>query len=203
MFTGIIKQIGEVKSITDGQSIITLEIKIEDVSGLEIGASIAIDGACLTVVKFNSESKHVWFDVIPETLQRTTLGQLEVGNEVNIERSLKIGDELGGHLVSGHVYCMGTVESSQTSGESIDLKIGFPNHVSKYIAEKGYIAIDGISLTIGKVSSNSFNLHIIPETQIATTLCKKQVGQSVNLEIDTMTMNIVDTTERILAERGL
>ena len=203
MFTGIIKQIGQIKSVSHGETVVQLRIEIEDVLNLEIGASVAIDGACLTAVKIDENTNEVWFDVIPETLERTTLGGLSEGDRVNVERSLKMGDELGGHLVSGHVYCKGTITSNQDKGEAIDLKIKVPSSVSKYISEKGYIAVDGISLTIGKVEQNVFNLHIIPETQIATTICKKQIGTDVNIEVDTMTMNIVDTTERILKERGL
>ena len=203
MFTGIIKQIGEIISVSHGETVVQYTIQIEDVQNLEIGASVAIDGVCLTAVKIDEKSRQVGFDVIPETLDRTTLGGLSQGDKVNVERSLKMGDELGGHLVSGHVFCKGIINSNRDNGEAVDLRIEVPPSVMKYIAEKGYIAVDGISLTIGKVEQNEFNLHIIPETQIATTLCSKDVGNGVNIEIDTMTMNIVDTTERILKERGL
>jgi riboflavin synthase len=142
----------------------------------------------------------VTFDVIPETLERTTLGERVVDDEVNIERSLRYGDEVGGHLLSGHIIGRGLFTYSQKVGEGAQLKIKAPPSIQKYIQTKGYIGIDGISLTLGEVHENEFDLHIIPETLRLTTLGSKQVGDAVNIEIDSTTMMIVETVERLIKE---
>ena len=198
MFTGIVQGTGIVVAIEEKETIHTLTIEIPNTDNLAIGASVAVDGACLTAIHI--DGLHVNFDVIPETLQRTTLGGLQVGHSVNIERSLKFGDEIGGHLLSGHIMSTGIVRSVQENGEGIDVHILVPSDVQKYVMEKGYIAIDGISLTIGSVNEGVFSLHIIPETLRLTTLGSKAVGDAVNLEIDSATQAIVSTVERVLQE---
>ena len=130
-------------------------------------------------------------------MSRSTLGDLEIGGVVNFERSLKFGDEIGGHLLSGHVIATGLVQDKVETGEGLDLSILMPLSIEKYIMEKGYVAIDGISLTIGKVDDLRFNLHIIPETIRQTKINSKQVGDAVNIEIDSMTQTIVSTVERL------
>ncbi len=194
MFTGIIQGTGCIQSV-NGDSIVTIDVQIPSTDGLEIGASVSIDGVCLTAT---SVSDTVTFDVIPETLERTTLGSLSSGSNVNVERALKFGDELGGHLLSGHI--MGTAEI--VAVENQDYTIQCPPEMAEYIQEKGYIAVDGISLTIGKTSGKGgFDVHIIPETLRLTTLGSKGVGDQVNIEIDAMTQAVVETTKRLMESR--
>ena len=198
MFTGIVQGLGTIKSIEEGNGITTFSIACPDTQNLAIGASVAIDGVCLTATSI--KHKLVTFDVIPETLERTTLGERVVDDEVNIERSLRYGDEVGGHLLSGHIIGRGLFTYSQKVGEGAQLKIKAPPSIQKYIQTKGYIGIDGISLTLGEVHENEFDLHIIPETLRLTTLGSKQVGDAVNIEIDSTTMMIVETVERLIKE---
>lgn len=198
MFTGIVQGLGTIKSIEEGNGITTLSIACPDTQNLVIGASVAIDGICLTATSI--KDKLVTFDVIPETMERTTLGERVANDEVNIERSLRYGDEVGGHLLSGHIIGRGLLTYSENIGEGAQLKIKAPPSIQKYIQTKGYIGIDGISLTIGEVHENEFDLHIIPETLRLTTLGSKQVGDAINIEIDSTTMMIVETVERLLKE---
>ena len=177
----------------------TLQIRVPSTEGLQIGASISIDGVCLTATAFADEI--VSFDVIPETLEKTTLGQLEQGHRVNVERSLRYGDEVGGHLLSGHIIGRGLVSKSERVGDGAQYSIIAPPDVRKYIVSKGYVGIDGISLTIGDVSEDHFDLHLIPETLRLTTIGDKQVGDAVNLEIDLTTMMVVETVERMMKEK--
>lgn len=195
MFTGIVQGTAKIVDIEQKESIRTIFIDLPNVELLEIGASVSIDGVCLTATEINDGI--VSFDIIQETLSRSTLGDLEIGGVVNFERSLKFGDEIGGHLLSGHVIATGLVQDRVETGEGLDLSILMPLSIEKYIMEKGYVAIDGISLTIGKVDDLRFNLHIIPETIRQTTINSKQVGDAVNIEIDSMTQTIVSTVERL------
>ena len=162
MFTGIVQGKGVIASIEFGNDIATLRIQVPSTEGLMIGASVSIDGVCLTATEFSENI--VAFDVIPETLDKTTLGQLETGSEVNVERSLRYGDEVGGHLLSGHIIGRGLVKKANVVGDGAQYTILPPPDVRKYIARKGYIGIDGISLTIGDVHDDGFDLHLIPET---------------------------------------
>lgn len=198
MFTGIVQGTGQIAEVIEGETIKTFKIEIPNTESLEIGASVSVDGVCLTATSI--VNKIASFDVIQETLTRTTLGQLEKGDIVNIERSLKFGDEIGGHLLSGHIIATGLVNEKIDSGEGMDLSIIAPPSIEKYLIEKGYVAIDGISLTIGEVSNSRFNLHIIPETMKQTKIASKQVGDAVNIEIDSTTQTIVSTVERIIAK---
>ena len=198
MFTGIVQGRGEIVSIESGNEITTLRIRVPSTEGLAIGASISIDGVCLTATEFAEGI--VSFDVIPETLEKTTLGELEVGGLVNVERSLRYGDEVGGHLLSGHIIGRGIISKADAVGDGAQYTIMSPPDVRKYIVSKGYVGIDGISLTIGDVHDDAFDLHLIPETLRLTTLGEKQVGDAVNLEIDSTTMMIVETVERMMKE---
>ena len=198
MFTGIVQGRGEIVSIESGNEITTLRIRVPSTKGLAIGASISIDGVCLTATEFAEGI--VSFDVIPETLEKTTLGELEVGGLVNVERSLRYGDEVGGHLLSGHIIGRGLISKADRVGDGAQYTILSPPDVRKYIVSKGYVGIDGISLTIGDVHDDGFDLHLIPETLRLTTLGEKQVGDAVNLEIDSTTMMIVETVERMMKE---
>ena len=195
MFTGIVQGTGNVQSVR-GESILTIGIQIPSTEDLEIGGSVAIDGVCLTAT---SVGDTVTFDIIPETLERTTLGSLACGSNVNVERALKFGDELGGHLLSGHI--MGKAEIVAVVNE--DYTIQCPSEMGEFIQEKGFIAVDGISLTVGKTDGEGcFDVHIIPETLRLTTLGSKSTGDYVNIEIDAMTQAVVETTKRLMAERG-
>lgn len=197
MFTGIVAGKGKIVSI-EGEDVIRIVINFQDVTTdeLQIGASVSIDGVCLTVVEFNSSN--VSFDVIPETLTLTTIGKRVPGDFVNLERALRMGDELGGHLLSGHIMDMGVVASRVEGEDHLDLHIECTPKIMKYVQEKGYLAIDGISLTVGELSKTGFDLHLIPETLGVTTIGSKQVGERVNIEVDSMTQTIVSTVERIL-----
>lgn len=199
MFTGIVQGTGSILQIEPKEAIHTLTIDLPNTQDLNTGASVSVDGVCLTAVSIQGQK--VCFDVITETLTRTTLGQLTVGQQVNIERSLKFGDEIGGHLLSGHIMATGIVHSKTKRGEGFDFTIRIPEDIRKYVMEKGYIAVDGISLTIGEVRKGVFSLHIIPETLRLTTLLSKEVGDAVNLEIDSTTQTIVATVERVLEEK--
>ena len=195
MFTGIVAGTAEITRIIEKKEIRSFSIDLGPyLENLTVGASVSIDGVCLTVVSINGDI--VDFDVIDETLRRTTMSMKEEGDNVNIERSLKFGDELGGHILSAHIMTKARILEIEDKGEGMDIIIEIPEDVNPYIMEKGYIAIDGISLTIGSVSNNSFELHIIPETLRVTTIGQKDVGEFVNLEIDSQTQSIVQTIMR-------
>lgn len=201
MFTGIVQGVGEVITKTSHNTVTSMTIKLPNVKSLAIGASVSINGVCLTVVSLDSNI--VQFDIIDETLKRTNLGDISVGDFVNIERSLKFGDEVGGHVLSGHIFDTGIINSKAKKGDQMSLSILAPPSIQKYLTEKGYIAIDGISLTVGEIKDGCFDLHIIPETMRLTIIDSKQVGDIVNIEIDSNTQLIVETIERLLEERGV
>ena len=201
MFTGIVQGVGEVITKTSHNTVTSMTIKLPNVKSLAIGASVSINGVCLTVVSLDSNI--VQFDIIDETLKRTNLGDISVGDHVNIERSLKFGDEVGGHVLSGHIFDTGIINSKAKKGDQMSLSILAPPSIQKYLTEKGYIAIDGISLTVGEIKDGCFDLHIIPETMRLTILDSKEVGDIVNIEIDSNTQLIVETIERLLEERGV
>ena len=201
MFTGIVQGVGEVITKTAHNTVTSMTIKLPNVESLAIGASVSINGVCLTVVSLDSNI--VQFDIIDETLKRTNLGDISVGDFVNIERSLKFGDEVGGHVLSGHIFDTGIINSKAKKGDQMSLSILAPPSIQKYLTEKGYIAIDGISLTVGEIKDGCFDLHIIPETMRLTILDSKEVGDIVNIEIDSNTQLIVETIERLLEERGV
>ena len=196
MFTGIVSGTAPILRIAEGGGIRKITVDLGDfLDGLETGASVSLDGVCMTVVSM--DSGEVTFDAISETLDRTTLSDRSEGDRLNVERSMRLGDELGGHILSGHV--MGTAEiiESRTVGEGLDLQISIPDGCSPFIMEKGFIAVDGMSLTVGKCDEESFGLHIIPETLRITTLDKKVVGDRVNIEIDSRTQAVVETMLRM------
>lgn len=197
MFTGIVQGTGTIISIDKKGTSSTISIDLGELSShLSLGSSVSIDGVCMTVT--NQKDTIVFFDAIQETLSRTTLGQAVEGDMVNLERALKMGDELGGHLLSGHIMCKSSVVSRKNNGEGVDLQISVNDQLKPYIMEKGYIAIDGISLTIGKVNQNTFNLHLIPETLERTTINSKIEGSLVNIEIDSITQAVVSTVTSIM-----
>tara|TARA_Y100000739_G_scaffold13678_1_gene11237 strand:- start:189 stop:791 length:603 start_codon:yes stop_codon:yes gene_type:complete len=200
MFTGIVAAACEVVATEQGDEVRSILVNLrghdED---LEIGASVAIDGVCMTVV--TTQDGRVQFEAIPETLERTTIGFLRQGSRVNIERSLRMGDELGGHILSGHVMSTARILQRTEKGEGIDLLIEHQDDTKPYILEKGYVAVDGMSLTVGEVHSEGFNLHIIPETLRITTIGEKSEGDFVNIEVDSRTQAVVDTIRSMEIER--
>ena len=198
MFTGSVSGIVPVNSVENKGSFwaITVDLgRFKD--GLEIGASVSLDGVCLTVVSIDENI--VQFDIIEETLNRTTFGSIKAGKSVNVERSLKVGDELGGHILSGHVLTTAKIIKRIENEGSIDLLIENKEEFSDYILQKGYVSIDGMSLTIGRVTEDYFSLHIIPETLRVTTIEAKSEGDRVNIEIDSRTQAIVDTIRNMEA----
>ena len=201
MYTGIVSGTAPVIAVADGEGIRTLTIDLDGFSdGLQIGASVALDGVCMTVVSL--DGTEVRFDAIEETLGRTTLERAIQGHMVNVERSLRMGDELGGHILSGHVMMTAKIIGRVERGEGLDLVIENPLEARPYILEKGFIAIDGMSLTIGETSDEGFALHIIPETLRVTTIEEKEVGDSVNLEIDSRTQAVVETVMRNMGDKA-
>lgn len=183
MFTGLITDLGEVVSVkaSDGGS--RFDIKTGyDTASIDTGASIACNGCCLTALDMTSDTFSV--DVSHESLSRTTLGQWQVGRRINLERSLKLGDEMGGHLVSGHVDCVAEVMSREQDGDSVRFSFHVPSGFARFIAEKGSVAVDGVSLTVNEVGDESFGVNIIPHTCAVTTFGGLRAGDTVNIEID-------------------
>ncbi|WP_019617033.1 riboflavin synthase [Psychromonas ossibalaenae] len=202
MFTGIVQRKAEIVSIEKKDQLHRLEVALAKAhqDGLTTGASIANNGTCLTVVKMTDTA--VFFDVIEETLKVTNLADLVVGSEVNIERAAKFGDEIGGHLLSGHVHTQAEIVTINRTDTNCDICFSIDAQWLKYILPKGFIAIDGISLTLGDVDNGQFWVHLIPETLAVTNLGSRQVGERVNIEIDSQTQAIVDTVERMMLERA-
>ena len=201
MFTGIVTAVGEVEAIERRNGLMRLTVASPyDAAGVEIGASICHDGCCLTVVETKGRQggmTHV-VDVAAESLDVTTLGHLHVGAHVNLERSLKVGDELGGHIVSGHVDGQGEVVSVAADGEGWRLRIKAPAALAPLIAQKGSIAINGVSLTVNEVEDDVFGVLIIPHTWQVTTLSRLSPGARVNLEVDMLARYVA----RLLQAKG-
>jgi riboflavin synthase len=183
MFTGIISDIGEVVARDGGRFSIRCGYAAH---GIALGASIACDGACLTAVAVEPAGAGSMFtvDVSNETLSKTTLHDWQPGRRINLERALKAGDELGGHIVAGHVDGVGRIGQMRSDGQSRRFTIEAPPDLARYIAPKGSIALDGISLTVNEVEGNAFGINIIPHTLTHTTLGAKKPGDRVNLEVD-------------------
>ncbi|MBA4820014.1 riboflavin synthase subunit alpha [Pantoea ananatis] len=202
MFTGIVQGTAEIVSIEDKGLFRThvARLTADLLPGLALGASVAHNGCCLTVTEINGDL--VSFDLIKETLRVTNLGDVRQGDVVNIERAAKFSDEIGGHLMSGHI--MTTAEICKIvrseNNREVWFKIQDPLQM-KYILHKGFVGIDGISLTVGDVTKTKFCVYLIPETLERTTLGAKTFGDRVNIEIDPHTQAIVDTVERVLAQR--
>lgn len=183
MFTGLIEAVGELVSIEkrgeSGSLTVKCALPAEEIA---IGASIAVNGACLTAVRIGGGT--ITFDVSPETIERTAFKHLKAGSPVNLERAMRLSDRLDGHLVSGHVDCVATVGERRESSGNIVFSFRFPAPFAKYIAAKGSVAIDGISLTVNSVGPDSFSVNVIPHTAAKTTLLGKRVGDRVNIETD-------------------
>lgn len=202
MFTGIIQGTAPVVAIEEKSNFRVHKIKFPKalLPELELGASVAHNGCCLTITAI--EKDVISFDLMKETLRVTNLGNLKVGDSVNLERAARFGDEIGGHLMSGHVICQAEIAKILTSENNRQIWFKMPEALMKYVLYKGFIGIDGISLTIGEVSKGRFCVHLIPETLERTTLGTKRLGDTVNIEIDPQTQAIVDTVERVLESRA-
>ena len=179
MFTGIVEEIGRVTLAQPRNLVITAS---QVLRGMELGGSIAVNGVCLTVTKFDSNSFSV--DIMPETIRRTNLELLGVGGEVNLERPLTLEKQLGGHLVQGHIDDTGRVTSVTWDGEAMLVRFEAPPEVMRYVVRKGFIAVDGVSLTIADCDASSFLVSIVEYTRKHTTLGSRRVGDLVNLEVD-------------------
>lgn len=204
MFTGIVQGTAPVVAIDEKSNFRThvVEMPTEMLPELALGASVAHNGCCLTVTEVNGN--RVSFDLMKETLRITNLGDIKVGDVVNLERAAKFSDEIGGHLMSGHIICTAEIAKIYTSENNRQVWFRLPSDdLMKYVLHKGFIGIDGISLTIGEVVGNRFCVHLIPETLARTTLGKKRLGHKVNIEIDPQTQAVVDTVERVLAQREI
>lgn len=197
MFTGIVQGMATVEEVTAAPGLSTFVIRLPEdkVDGVTIGASVAINGTCLTVTR--QEGNALYFDAMQETLRLTTLGDLKPGDAINFERAARIGDEIGGHLLSGHIHTTATTVEILRPENNVTLWFEVPDDWTRYIFAKGYIAINGASLTIGEVQGNRFNIHLIPETLRATTFGTTTEGDRVNIEIDSQTQTIVDTLARL------
>ncbi|MBE6858589.1 MAG: riboflavin synthase [Ruminococcus sp.] len=183
MFTGIVEEVGTVREIRKGQTSSFIEIQAKTVlSDVHIGDSIAVNGVCLTVTEFSADSFRA--DVMNETLNRSSLGSLRSGSHVNLERAMPANGRFGGHIVSGHIDGTGVITDIRRDGISVWYTIGTTAAVMRYIVEKGSVAIDGISLTVAKVTDSSFSVSIIPHTAEQTVLSYKKTGDTVNLEND-------------------
>ena len=190
MFTGIIEEVGKVLSTSATRLVISAP---QVVDGMKPGDSIAINGACLTVTDFDGASFSV--DIMPETLKRTNLGQLKAGDGVNLERPVALGGRLGGHLVQGHIDDTGRVMSLDWEGEALLIRFEAPPEVLRYIVPKGFIAVDGISLTVTEKDASSFRVSVVEYTRQNTTLGSRKVGDVVNLEVDIIAKYVTQFTQ--------
>ncbi len=203
MFTGITQGTFPVVRIERKPDLLSYEVELGEAlaEGLVPGASVSIDGVCQTVVSCNG--RRVRFDAIRETLDLTTLSGLQEGDSVAVERSARVGDEVGGHDVAGHVIGTGEVARIKRDGDICDLHIRVSRDWLKYIFAKGFIAVDGSSLTVCKLDpTGGFDIHLIPETLRLTNLGSKKEGERVNIELDPRTLAIVETVERVMEQRS-
>ena len=198
MFTGIVQEIGEIKECNKTSSGKSIEIYATSsfTENLQEGASVSVNGVCLTVVSSNNKS--MIFDVIKETLRITNLDDIKIGSMVNLERSLKYGDEVGGHLLSGHVSCKGKSQLIKNDGE-VELKVECPKEWIDDVLLKGYVAINGASLTVAKKERDSFSVYLIPETLGATNLSQYSEESFLNIEIDQSTYSSINAERSKLA----
>lgn len=202
MFTGIVQGMGTVvaiekPSVDFRRHIIELPETMAD--HLHIGASIANNGCCLTITKI--EERCVHFDLMAETLAKTNLGLLKVGDKVNLERAARFGDEIGGHIMSGHILTQTEILAIHESEYHKTLWIMLPEQLKPYLLEKGFIGLDGCSLTIGRVTEQYLSVHLIPETLQRTLFGSRIVGDKINVEIDAQTQAIVDTVKKLLSAK--
>ncbi|GLR64198.1 riboflavin synthase [Marinospirillum insulare] len=204
MFTGIVQGMAKLQYLERKTNLSTFGVHLPTAAreGMQVGASVALNGVCLTITHWDEQA--VYFDAMIETLRLTNLGALQEGDLVNFERAARFQDEIGGHLMSGHVIDQVTLTARQElDEENLRLEFTVPEQWMKYIFAKGYIGLNGCSLTVGEVEENCFSVYLIPETRRATTFGAMPEGTQVNLEIDPQTQVIVDTVERVMAARGI
>ncbi len=198
MFTGIVRYLGIVDDvrISDNRSALTLTVDIGYLADdIKVGDSVSINGVCLTVVSKDNSSSKVTFNVIGETVKRTNLGMIKKGDRVNIEPSLRVGDSIDGHFVLGHVDCMGTIVDKVEEKDQVIMSIRVDNKdIMRYVAEKGSIAVDGVSLTVVSCSNDTFTVALIPHTLEVTTLGIKGKGERVNIEVDILARYVMKST---------
>jgi len=196
MFTGIITDQGRVLEMTQAGDLTVKLATAYDVAGIDLGASIACDGVCLTVVDLGRTPEN-WFavQVSAETLSKSNLGTWDIGRAVNLERALKVGDELGGHIVSGHVDGIATVVEVRDEGDSTRVTFEAPSDLARFIAPKGSVALNGTSLTVNEVAGTRFGINFIPHTKAVTTWGRVAVGDAINLEIDTLARYVARLAE--------
>ena len=203
MFTGIVQGMGRVVSVEQPAADFrthTVELPEDMAGGLQTGASVAHNGCCLTVTE--TDGRTARFDLMAETLDKTNLGRLKAGDLVNLERAARFGDEIGGHLMSGHITATTEILLIERTEHNTTMHFALPAALKPYILPKGFVGLDGCSLTIGSVGEDSFCVHLIPETLRRTLFGTRQAGDTVNLEIDPQTQAVVDTVGRILAANG-
>tara|TARA_B110000014_G_scaffold229866_1_gene191001 strand:- start:289 stop:912 length:624 start_codon:yes stop_codon:yes gene_type:complete len=202
VFTGIVEGTGLVTKVDSSKNLtkISIQMPVDFSNGIKIGASVCVDGVCLTVSSINENE--LSFDVIIETLNVTTFNEIKVNDVVNVERSMKLGDEIGGHILSGHVSTIASISEIDNPENNHIISFSTDSETIRYIFPKGYIALNGVSLTVGDVdkSNKTFNVYLIPETLRLTNLGSKTVGDKINLEIETQTRNMVDTISEINKE---
>lgn len=197
MFTGIVTDLGRVTAL-EQKGDLTLRIASRyDANSIDIGASIACSGVCLTVIAKGAQDGGSWFDmqVSAETVSLTNLSSWTIGTRINLERALKVGDELGGHIVSGHVDGVATVVALRPEGDSTRFEFEAPAQLARFIASKGSVALDGTSLTVNEVSGTRFGVNIIPHTKAVTTWGQTKLGDKINLEIDTLARYVARLAE--------
>jgi riboflavin synthase len=193
VFTGLVEEAGRVAEVVPGAAGARLVVAAEAVlDGLRVGDSVAVNGACLTAVEVGDARFAV--DCVAETLRRTALGGLAAGDRVNLERPMRLGDRLDGHLVQGHVDGVGTVRAARPEGESAVLEIAAPAALLRYVVEKGSVAVDGVSLTVAARLDDAFTVALIPHTMALTTLGPGAVGRAVNLEVDVVAKYVESLT---------
>lgn len=201
MFTGIVQDLVQVVDVQHQSDISRLSLDLGDLAAeLQSGASVAVNGTCLTVTA--CQDSVVNFDVIQETLTNTNLGQLHKGQRVNVERSFKVGDEIGGHIVSGHVSGVSRVLERRVSGHDHVLRLSMEPNWQEYVFQKGFVAVDGASLTVSQVEDarSWFEISLIPETLQRTTLGLVDVGDQVNIEVEAQTVTTVETVKKLVAD---
>ncbi len=198
MFTGIVQGTATLVDIIKQQNFQTHIIELDEkmLDGVQTGASIAHNGCCLTVTHINGNQ--LTFDLMQETLNVTNLGELNIGDPINIERAARFGDEIGGHQMSGHILFTAIVKEVKNTANNCQIWFEIPDTFKQFVFTKGYIGIDGISLTIGDVKQNTFNVNLIPETLQRTNIATRKAGDRINIEIDPQTQAIVETVQRYL-----
>ncbi|MCX5668362.1 MAG: riboflavin synthase [Candidatus Omnitrophica bacterium] len=183
MFTGIVKELGLVRRISGLGGVYKLSVEAKDIAGgLNIGGSVSVNGVCLTLT--GKDKSFLDFDVMSETFRRTNISKLKIGESVNLEPALRAGDPLGGHFVTGHIDCVGRIREIRRASDNYSIEVAFPWEYKKFVVEKGSIALDGISLTVGSVGDGKTIVHIIPHTLKVTALGSKRPGDEVNIEFD-------------------